>query len=259
VLDGTLVCAGCRKAMALDLIELPGLDERLVEAHAAAGGRNEISTGGHAGLDLRDQPANARAEIRTMLSTWCRAVAEDRGFALPDDTVPAMAGSLLGRRGAMLDWICEQTWVGDFHAGIDAVHWDAFRVAHPGGDRRRPVAPCGLSLWCDVATRAVYRCPGTLVVTLPGDGLDHLSDATCDECGREVPPVRWLRLVDKDVRLTDSELSGLWGVPARTIRRWAQADRWVSDGGRPARYSVVDAERTLRRLRPDGHTEGVPA
>jgi hypothetical protein len=185
-----------------------------------------------------------------MLASHCRGLAEDHGWTLPADTVPAMAGYLLGRRGATLDLLLAQLDADDFAAGIDAVHRQAFRLLHPTGRRHIPVAPCGAGLWCDVATRVTVVCPGALVVTCRSDDDgQRMSDAVCDECGREVPPVQWRRLADRDVRVTLPELSIWWGIPTRTLQRWAGDDTWISDAGRPARYSVADAERTLARLR----------
>jgi hypothetical protein len=252
-MPGLLACGGCRKRLVISLIELPGMYDRLVAAHTAGGGTSEIRAGGHAGLALSDAVTRARAELRTMLATWCRAVAEDiaggRTVHLPADTTAAMAGYLLGHRGSMLDWILGQDWAEDFAAGILAVHGDAWRAlyARTSDTSRIPVAPCSVPFWSDVASRVTFACPGQLVVRVR-DG-DPLPDAVCDWCEREVPPVQWRRLADRDLRLTVPELAVLWRIPAQTVYRWATDDAWLSDGGRPARYSVADAERTLTRLR----------
>jgi uncharacterized protein YjcR len=53
----------------------------------------------------------------------------------------------------------------------------------------------------------------------------------------------------KDV--TASDLAAIYGVSIRTVRRWAAQDHWRHKG-RPARYSITDADRTWRRLHPSG-------
>lgn len=253
-LDGLRVCPGHRAGLARELLELPEMYERLVARHSAGSSLSEIRAGGHAGLSLDPRVTRARDELRTMLASWCRAVAEDRDFSLPADSVQAMADYLLGRRGAMLDWVCAQPWVADFRAGIDAVHRDAFRLLHPRGARHVPVAPCQAPLWSDVATRTTVTCPGVLVVTFRGGDGERFPDAVCDDCGREFPPAQWRRLADRDLRLSVPEIADLWRLPVQTVYRWAVTNHWVTDGGRPARYSVADAERTLHRLRPEQAT-----
>jgi hypothetical protein len=194
---GLSVCGGHRTAIARDLIELPGMHERLAAAHAGRpGAKSEIRAGGHAGLNLDDRVATCRAEIRTMLSTWARAVAEDiasgRTVHLPEDTVPAMARYLLGHRAATLDWILGQDWADDFAAGIDAVHRDAFGLLHPRGIRRFEVGDCIEVTSCSVLTRAEERCPGRMVATLAdSDGMLPAS-LWCEDCGIEITAAGWI-------------------------------------------------------------------
>lgn len=191
--DNLLVCLGHRTGLARDLLELPGMYEQLATAHAGQRGpRSEVRSSGHAGLSLDDAVTTARAEIRTMLTTWVRAVAEDRGANLPADDPADMARWLLGRYGTVLDWCLGQDWAADFHAGIDAVHRDAFRILHPTGRRRFEVGACIEVTACDVASRVEQQCPGRMLATLT-DVDDRLpASLWCDECGHEVSAAGWI-------------------------------------------------------------------
>lgn len=187
------MCPGHRKGLALDLLDLPGMYERLPERHTArTGGASEVRSGGHAGLALQDRVAQARGNIYTGLAGWVRIVAAERGFTLPADQVPALTDWLLGRRAGQLDWTCTQPWIDEYADTLDVLHRDAFSVLYPRGRRRFEVGDCIETTWCDVATRTEQPCPGRMLATLT-DADDQLpASLWCDECGIEITADRWI-------------------------------------------------------------------
>lgn len=49
--------------------------------------------------------------------------------------------------------------------------------------------------------------------------------------------------------LTMADIARVYGVSARTARRWAAHDRWRRTGTRPVRYSLADAQRSYEAHR----------
>lgn len=205
-LDGLYVCAGHRKGLALDLLDLPGMHERLTERHTVrAGGQSEIRSGGHAGLAIQDRVARARGNIYTGLSGWSRVVAAERGFGLPTDNVRAMSQYLLGPRASMLDWLCAQPWIDEAVDTFDQLHRDAFGLLYPRGRRRFEVGDCIEVTSCDVATQAEQRCPGRMLATITDQDDELPSAMYCDCCGLEITADRWItygRRVHKAMGMT---------------------------------------------------------
>lgn len=192
-LDGLWVCGGHRKGLAFDLLDLPGMHEGLAERHSARGGsHSEVRTRGHAGLSLSDPVSRLRGDIYTGLAGWARVIHEERGFALPADDVPAIAGFLLGRRASMLDWCCAQPWVDEFADNLDTLHREAFALLHPRGRRRFEVGDCIEVTWCDVASRVERRCPGRMLATLTDQDDQLPSVLWCSDCGLEITADRWI-------------------------------------------------------------------
>lgn len=192
-LDGLYVCAGHRKGLAFDLLDLPGMYDHLTERHTArSGGHSEIRSGGHAGLTIQDRVARARGNIYTGLSGWCRIVAAERGFSLPRDDVHDMSRYLLGAHGSMLDWTCAQPWVDEYADTLDVLHRDAFGQLYPSGRRRFEVGDCIEVTSCDVETRAEQRCPGRMLASITDQDDELPSLLWCSDCGMEVTADRWI-------------------------------------------------------------------
>jgi hypothetical protein len=143
-------------------------------------------------LSLHDAVSRARGNIYTGLSGWARIVASERGFALPDDDVHAIARYLIGRNGGQLDWLCAQPWVDELVDLMDTLHREAFALLYPRGRRRFEVGDCIEVTSCDVETRAEQRCPGRMLATLT-DADDQLpAFLWCSDCGLEVTADRWI-------------------------------------------------------------------
>jgi hypothetical protein len=192
-LDSLYVCGGHRKGLAFNLLDLPGMYERLTERHTArTGGHSEIRTGGHAGLSLQDRVARARGNIYTGLSGWARIVASERGFRLPVDDVRAIATWLVGRNGGQLDWLCAQPWVDEAVDTMDVLHREAFVLLYPRGRRRFEVGDCIEVTSCDVATRDEQRCPGRMLATITDQDDELPSSLYCSDCGLDVSADRWI-------------------------------------------------------------------
>lgn len=269
-IDGLHVCRGCRARMLRQLQQLGPLDRVLAELAATTAAGQAGSRSAETRLPMNDRAAEHRRTIRTVLGSWCELVAEERGMEPPvlsaaprtadiryewtSRGVQAVSGALsavdhlamwLQRH---LDWLCAHPAVDDWASELGDLHRTAFGIAYPSGRTRREVADCKLELWL-VATRLPYECPGRLTVTMRPD--EELPDAVCSACGDTVGPREWLTRAEKGRRLTAVELSTLWGVPLRTVQRWAEHDAWPSDGGRPARYDAATAQESYTTYRPE--------
>jgi len=193
-LDSLYVCAGHRKGLAFDLLDLPGLYEALPERHNARSGiRSERGASGHAGLNLLDDPAECRQQIYFTLAGWTKDMIERRNLSTrPDDNVRSIAAFLLGHRAANLDWLCAHPAVDELFKEIDPLTSWAFRLVYPRGRRRFEVGDCIEVTSCDVETRAEQRCPGRMLATLT-DADDQLPSLLwCGDCGLEITADRWI-------------------------------------------------------------------
>lgn len=239
-----LVCRGHLDGIADDLHALPDLYDQLAHqlTGTSAGGPKVATSGGH-GLTLNGDVARLRSDMHTLLTTWCRVIASEHP-SRPHLPIDAAMPTLANWLATWHTWACAQPWVDDYAAGIhDTARW-AWQALHPLGRRRFPVGPCAAVVACDVATRTEIRCAGLLRATLTD--LDDLlpEHLRCDTCARLVPPRDWPRLATTGATLTAVQLGALWGVPLRTVQRWAEQAKWPNDGGRPARYLVEKAQET---------------
>ena len=104
-------------------------------------------------VDRAERAADARSTIRAVLVSWCLLIGEERGHALPEDTLPAM-GAYVAKNA---DWLAaNEEYAG--HAA-DELH-DLVRMAHPiaypTGARVFPVGPC-VEPDCEGTIRAILR------------------------------------------------------------------------------------------------------
>lgn len=236
-IDGALVCWGCHAKTVRAFAQLEPLHRLLGEVCAVgtAAPRNGPRSA-DTPIPLHEVAAGMRRTLRVKMAGWIPVVTEERGLVAPlidaaDGADPAMA-QIMGWLAPHHDWLLYEDpegWAADL---VDLRH-AAWGLAYPTGKVRRQFAPCP----------AENGCGGTLTAHLaPGDLLP--AALRCDACGAEVPPSRWL--AGRPGRtLTAVELSALWDVPLKTVERWARVAAWPSDGGRPARYDTLAAQRTL--------------
>lgn len=231
-MDGAWVCWGCHAKALRQLVQLAPLHRTLGEivAIATAGPRSGPRSA-EIRVPLHDAAADCRRDIRTALTEWAVVVVDARGLVPPpldpeqasQRAVDQLAGWLLAHH----DWLLYEH-PGAYAMDLGDLHRSAFALTYPSGRRPREFAPCPQP-----------DCAGMLSARLaPGDLLPEV--LTCNACGWQVPPSRWL--AGRPGRwLTVVELAVILGVSVRTVER--AAAKWPSDGGRPARYDADLATR----------------
>lgn len=169
-------CRGCRHRVDCDLGDMPALEADLADTMArmaAALTDVEVRPGGEAPLPYAEMAADALHSIRAFLVGWCRLLHEERGAALPIDTIPAMARHL-------------QRWLGELALHPAAGEFaDELRDVTAAGsvaidlprDRTRVyVGPCPTT--CQDGT----PCPGEAWAHFPTDPAARPS-IRCRACG----------------------------------------------------------------------------
>lgn len=169
------VCRGCQPAQAADGLNLCRLHTDRIPTDAAAaavlydelalrllggtGGGEPVS--GTADRTRLPNPAavDARATIRHTLVAWCRLIAEQRGFALPDDDVHAMAAYVA--RSAT--WLAATDYADEAADELHQLAHGRMRaVAYPTGARVVEIAPCPHD-GCGGTVKAILRPADSLL------------------------------------------------------------------------------------------------
>lgn len=208
-------CGGCQPAQAADGIRLCGHDlgrladnaTKLGRLHTelehvlkAAGQTGPSSSKPGPGTPPRDAVVEVRAEIRHVLTSWCRLIADERGLQLPqrwavqtlpegfigpprrvqrpDDTIPAVARYIAKHA----EWLAAQDYAGDAADELATLVGRAWGLAYPSGGRLVHLGPCPQ---CDGQLTAIVR---TVDQQLP-------SEVVCDgEQAHRWPADRWREL-----------------------------------------------------------------
>jgi hypothetical protein len=227
--DGLYLCDYCVRRMERDAWTAARLHAALGQALAGGNGRHGPG-GGSIGLEPDAVAMESRTAIRATLVTLCRLVADERGHALPGDTVIAMAGYVC--RNAR--WLAAHQ-AADEHASdlrdlvTDGRSWS---VAYPvSGDRT-------LIGVCNQARTAPSGDPGAADEAPCGTALWHREgqpDLTCPSCGttRTVQWWRWEmcsageREGIVDAYAGAAYLSWRWNrlVDPGLVRKWGQRHR----------------------------------
>lgn len=157
---GVRVCLGHLKALHREIAELPALYEDLLRAHTiSATTQSKVSGTKSPRVPVREEVAEARAAILGRLAFWVEDVADKRGLTYPVRNVFALAVWL----DQHVDWIANHDMVTNVAVELAETYALGWRLAYPSGRRRIVVGECVELVACDVATRALLRCPGTLV------------------------------------------------------------------------------------------------
>lgn len=233
-------CRGCQPARAADGLYLCGRCAGLLERDPftaarlwAALGQALVSGGGSAGpggggvgVDLDAVAVETRSLIRAELVGLCRMIAEERGHALPDDTVVAMAGYV----AVNARWLAAHRAAGEHAAELRAIATDgrSWRAAYPvSGDRT-------LIGVCNQASAGADGSPGVVC----GTALWHREGEetlTCPACGT-FGTVQWWRwemcsAAERegivDAYAAAAYLSWRWdrAVDPGLVRKWGQRHR----------------------------------
>jgi hypothetical protein len=163
-----------------DVLDVAALyDELALRLNAGTGSGEPVS--GTSDTTRLPNPAavEVRTEIRHVLVSWCRLVAEERGFTLPADEVGAM-GAWLKRS---LAWLAASEYADEVADEFRDLRGRAWRIAYPSGARSIPMGPCPMP-----------DCPGAVRGLLqPMDARDRArSWLRCDGPDQhEWPPEEW--------------------------------------------------------------------
>lgn len=187
------------------------------------------------GTELNIRAAVMRTEIRHVMVSWCKLVADERGIALPTDHIDAIGAYLALHR----DWLAAHPAAGDCSDELASVGRRAFNVAYPSGARIFPVGPCPGS-GCTATVRVVLRKVDAL---LP-------SELVCDaDEPHSWPASRW-RELGRTINhryLSTTEIAQRWSLPVGTVYRLASEQQWrrTEDGRRPTLYHASDVTATF--------------
>lgn len=254
--DGLRLCQHDVERIGQDAITAAELYDELALRLAGGTGSGEPVSGTSDTTRLPNAAAvEARATIRHALVAWCRLIAEERGWSLPDDTVHAMA-AYIAKDPA---WLAATEYADEAATELhDLAYGRARRVAYPSGTRRVSPGPCPEPLARpDDFIGPMPRCPGTLAgvmrrsdALLPSELICSANPQhrwTADEwraLGKRIDPaaVRWRYM-------TAVEIAEEWKLPLGTVWRLASVDEWrrSADGRKPVLYLIDDVEATMDR------------
>lgn len=239
-----MLCPGHEHRLIQDVAELPSLDEELDRAALSTGGqlgRHVQSTGLPA---PREDIIKAREHIYADLSSWCRIVAEERHLTeLPAARIGPMATWL----GTHLPWAVGQAWAPELAVDMDITHREAWSVAFPSGRQRISVGECWEMTACEVDSRVLVACPGTLTATLDYEEAvgEVVGRVVCDTCGTDRSLAEMRRHAESLGRapewISPYEIAREHRVALGTVYRWASLGGWARtyDGVRVL-YAVGD-------------------
>lgn len=216
----TPTCRGCLPAHAADGLMLCAVDTRRLGENAVKAaelhGELELAlkasgSGGHSnnkpgsGTPPRDAVVEMRATIRHTLVSWCRLIAEERGFALPADEVTAMGGYVARHA----EWLAATDYAGEAAGELTDLTRRAWGLAYPSGTRRLMVGPCPLCGGVPANNGwVVERLPrgfigpprrsGRLEALVREQDQDKLpSEVSCDMVGEHAWPATAWRQLDR--------------------------------------------------------------
>lgn len=180
-LDGLRLCTRDTEGIAVDAIRAADLRAELAKVLSGSGQPGEKTSGtSDRGLKVNDRAVAVRAEIRNLLVSWSKLIAEDRGFSYPTITRPeelprgfigpprlrtvtdegdrALA-EFIGRNAV---WLAAQPFAGEAADEFRQLVTRAHSIAYPSGTRVFEVARCP-SEGCAGMLRAVLRRTDSLL------------------------------------------------------------------------------------------------
>jgi hypothetical protein len=228
--NGLALCELARRKAQADLEYLPVYFRNLARWRRPSRPNGSLGTSGQ-WLIKRGESESAHISVALErasndLTTWARALADDRGIELPDaETEAEMVDALCSLLGSHLTSIATLEWVGQFVADMDR-HERALRRLtetyvpgwYAGSCRRRVTMD-------DACGAATYVVPGLTWVTCGACGSttyarDHLETVLAEARGWVARP---MRLAEALVALVDTELS----VPRlhKRISKWGEREQ----------------------------------
>jgi hypothetical protein len=219
-LPGLRLCGGCHDRLARDLADLPALHDRLGDHLGTGGGTaltGRVSGTSAAPLPINPSVADHRDQIRHDLVWWAIHVADERGHALPADTVQDVAAWL----GRHVEWIAATLPAAEECPGVMRA---LVGRAHALLDPNRKLAT---GERCRVVPEGAERCAGVISMV---QGSDETWTARCTVCGpQSAAPYLHDKVAGRWVTLDRVRAYALraHGVRAEraTIRSWAARGR----------------------------------
>jgi hypothetical protein len=137
--DGLRLCHLHTRRIAEDATQAAELHDELTLRLTGAGqaGQRMSGTPDH-GTDLDPRAVDARATIRHTLVSWCHLIAEERGHALPADTVPAL-GAYVARHA---EWLAATEYADEASDELHGLVSAGYPIAYPSGARVFPIGSC---------------------------------------------------------------------------------------------------------------------
>ena len=265
--DGLRLCWHCTGRIGRDAVELARLWYEIGLILTAGGANGTPVSNPHPGLVLNAGGAAMRAEIRHMLASWCKLVAEERGLGLPGRwkwrPIPLPDGELgpLNREqfyahdesqhglGAYIrlheQWLAATDYAGEAADELAALRGRAWAVAYPEGVSVRLIGPCP-----ELVDGAL--CPGNVKALMRAADSLLPNKVVCDvDSTHEWPSERWRTLGRSMGRVLDGYLTAdviaqASGRSITAIYRWASERQWrrIPDGRR-VRYDARDVADTF--------------
>lgn len=213
--DGVYLCQVHRDNIGEDalLAAVRWQDLGIVLTGSSAPG-DVISGSSDPSLKINLRAVELRATVRHTLAAITKLISEDRGFALPEDTVPAMARFVARNR----DWLAAHEAAGDHSAELrELAHGESYRVAYPSGGRKFQLRdPSGATVRCIEQVDDGEECPGTLWTILRRTDSMLPSELVCEhDEEHRVSAADWLRM---GRRLNRASAEQVRAVPARGTR-----------------------------------------
>lgn len=235
---GLNLCDHHATRIAADAVAIAELDHDLEEVLGTWGRQDERTSGsGATGTVVNEAALQCRSDIRAVLSSWVRLVAEERGHQLPPDTLVAI-GAYLAANG---EWLAAHGAAGECSDELSSLLGRARAVAYPSGARKWTVGPC-----------PAQGCAATISVILRDADSATPSELVCDgEPAHSWPysQTAWRRLGRQITEryMSAAEVAEAYGKPIGTVYWYANRDKWrrTQDGRRPALYLAEDVRASL--------------
>lgn len=272
--DGLNLCPYCTRRIGADAVEAARLWYEIGWVLNAQGANGTVVVSNpHPGLNVNPRAVEVRAEIRHVLASWCRLVAEERGIhppgrwvrhgelvALPstlegplnlagvsaryvaDESQHALA-AFIARHA---EWLAAQAFADDAAAELRDLRSRAWGSAYPEG---ASVVEIGT---CPETTEGGEPCTGSVRALLRREDSLLPSKVVCDADSTHVWPTdRWRALGRTLGRvwartIPPSAVAAEYSLPIAEVYRLAYRCRWSTvREGRRVRYRTDDVIASL--------------
>lgn len=241
--DGLHLCWVCVRRISEDAHRAAELHEDLTLTliHRRAPGERTSGSGDRAPA-VDGEVVEARTAIKVTLVSLARLIAEQRGFSIPDDSVPQIAEFVA--RSA--EWLAAHPLAGDHANDLRDIVSDprTWRLAYPARSDRLYIGDCPLTLVDLDGNQSVC---GTRLYQLADEPLVH-----CPGCDTDETIEWWQRKIAGDAGgwvdayALAAHLSMRWKRPVDpgTIKKWGQ--RTGATGVEPKHHVEVRGEEQVK-------------